>query len=276
MMRTETDMEKDSWQEIERLYQTFQALGIGEAVDYEKYYLYSLIAHSTAIEGSTLTEMDAQLLFDEGVTAQGKPLLHHLMNEDLRKAYELAKEAAQRHTAITPTFLQGMNAVLMHTTGSVHNVPAGTFDASKGAYRLCGVTAGTGGRSYINYLKVPARVEELCTLLQEKLECALTRRERYELSFNAHLNLVTIHPWVDGNGRTARLLMNYIQYCYRLFPTKVFKEDREAYIRALRQSQEEEDNAPFLDFMTGQLKKSLALEVERFTASSKKTFGFMF
>lgn len=37
-----------------------------------------------------------------------------------------------------------------------------------------------------------------------------TFRERYELSFNAHLNLVTVHPWVDGNGRTARLLMNYI------------------------------------------------------------------
>ena len=75
-------METDIWQEIEQLYRKFQKLGISEAVDYEKYYLYSLITHSTAIEGSTLTEIDNQLLFDEGVTAKGKPLVHHLMNED--------------------------------------------------------------------------------------------------------------------------------------------------------------------------------------------------
>ncbi len=103
-----------------------------------------------------------------------------------------------------------------------------------------------------------------------------TFREQYELSFNAHLNLVTIHPWVDGNGRTARLLMNYIQFCYNLFPTKIFKEDREEYISALRQSQEEETNLPFLGFMAGQLKKSLSLEIERFKTSQKKIFSFMF
>ena len=79
-------MQPGVWQEIEHLYQKFQQLGISEAVDYEKYYLYSLIAHSTAIEGSTLTEAEAQLLFEEGLTAKGKPLVHHLMNEDLKKA----------------------------------------------------------------------------------------------------------------------------------------------------------------------------------------------
>jgi len=47
----------------------FIRLGINQSVDYDKYYLYSLITHSTAIEGSTLTEMETQLLFDEGVTA---------------------------------------------------------------------------------------------------------------------------------------------------------------------------------------------------------------
>ena len=103
-----------------------------------------------------------------------------------------------------------------------------------------------------------------------------TFREQYELSFNAHLNLVTIHPWVDGNGRTARLLMNYIQFCYNLFPTKIFKEDREEYISALRLSQEDEVNQPFLDFMAGQLKKSISLEIERSNTSQKKIFSFMF
>lgn len=269
-------MEQGVWQEIELLYQKFQKLGISEAVDYEKYYLYSLIAHSTAIEGSTLTEAEAQMLFDEGLTAKGKPLVYHLMNEDLKKAYELAKEEAKRKEPITSPFLQRLNATLMRTTGSIHNVMGGSFDSSKGEFRLCGVTAGVGGRSYMSYQKVPAKVDELCALLQEKQKTVGTFREQYELSFNAHLNLVTIHPWIDGNGRTARLLMNYIQFCYNLFPTKIFKEDREEYISALRQSQEEETNQSFLGFMAGQLKKSLSLEIERFKTSQKKGFSFMF
>ena len=70
--------------------------------------------------------------------------------------------------------------------------------------------------------------------------------------------------------------MNYIQFCYNLFPTKIFKEDREEYISALRQSQEEETNQPFLDFMAGQLKKSLSLEIERFKTTQKEIFSFMF
>lgn len=269
-------MEQDVWQEIEQLYQTFQELGINESVDYDKYYLYSLITHSTAIEGSTLTELDTQLLFDEGVTAKGKPLVHHLMNEDLKQAYDFAKAESGQLVPITPVFLQRLNAVLMRTTGSVHSVVGGSFDSSKGEFRLCGVTAGVGGQSYMNYIKVPAKVDELCVLLQEKQKIARAFREQYELSFNAHLNLVTIHPWVDGNGRTARLLMNYIQFCYHLFPTKIFKEDREAYILSLRQCQNEETNQPFLSFMAGQLKKSLSLEIERFKASQKKGFCFMF
>ena len=269
-------MEQGVWQEIEQLYQKFQKLGISEAVDYEKYYLYSLIAHSTAIEGSTLTELDTQLLFDEGVTAKGKPLVYHLMNEDLKQAYELAKTESDSLVPITPAFLNRLNAMLMRTTGSVHNVMGGSFDSSKGEFRLCGVTAGVGGHSYMNYLKVPAKVDELCVLLQEKQKTVGAFREQYELSFNAHLNLVTIHPWVDGNGRTVRLLMNYIQFCYHLFPTKIFKEDREEYILSLRQCQDEETNQPFLSFMAGQLKKSLSLEIERFKASQKKVFSFMF
>ena len=99
-------MEQSVWHEIEQLYQKFQKLRINEAVDYDKYYLYSLITHSTAIEGSTLTELDTQLLFDEGVTAKGKPLAHHLMNDDLKQAYELAKAETISLVPVTPAFLQ--------------------------------------------------------------------------------------------------------------------------------------------------------------------------
>ena len=55
----------------------------------------------------------------------------------------------------------------------------GSFDSSKGEYRLCGVTAGICGHSYMNHLKVPAKVEELCAILQEKQKTVETFREQY-------------------------------------------------------------------------------------------------
>jgi Fic family protein len=269
-------MKKNSWQEIAELIRAFNKLGISQSIDYEKFYLYSLITHSTAIEGSTLTEMETQLLFDEGITAKGKPLIYHLMNQDLKKAYEFALAEAKQKTPLTPNLLQTINATLMRTTGSLHSTLGGSFDSSKGEFRLCGVTAGAGGRSYMNYQKVPAQVEAFCLAVNEKLSAAVSLQEQYELSFNAHLNLVTIHPWVDGNGRASRLLMNYLQFCYGLFPSKIFKEERADYILSLQQSQDEESNTAFLNFMTAQLKKSLLLEIERHDNSHKKGFQLMF
>ena len=52
----------------------YAASGIDQQVDYEKFYLYSLITHSTAIEGSTVTEVENQLLFDEGIAADDVPV----------------------------------------------------------------------------------------------------------------------------------------------------------------------------------------------------------
>ena len=83
----------------------YREAGIEEQVDYQKFHLYSIITHSTAIEGSTITELENQLLFDEGITVAGKPMLEQLMNMDLKKAYEYSMDAALRHVPITVDFL---------------------------------------------------------------------------------------------------------------------------------------------------------------------------
>ena len=71
-----------------KVLQEYNHLGIRDQIDYKKFYLYSIITHSTAIEGSTVTEIENQLLFDEGITAKGKPMVEQLMNLDLKQAYE--------------------------------------------------------------------------------------------------------------------------------------------------------------------------------------------
>lgn len=271
-MKDETEI----WQSIKEQIALYDSLGIKEAIDHDKFYLYSIIAHSTAIEGSTLSELDTQLLLDEGITAKGKPLVHHLMNTDLKAAYDFALEAAKNRIWITPDFLKKLNRYVMKSTGSKVNSAAGTFDSSKGDFRLCSVTAGAGGESYMNYLKVSKYVADLCAELNDRMGIVESMEDIYNLSFDAHLNLVTIHPWVDGNGRTSRLLMNYIQYYKGVIPTKINSEDKADYIQALIDSRQKESPIPFRKFMADQLLKTLKEETGNYKKSQNKGFSLMF
>ncbi|GHT07552.1 cell filamentation protein Fic [Planctomycetales bacterium] len=251
------------WATIEKQIRLRQELHLNQEVDYEKFYLYSLVAHSTAIEGSVLTELDAQLLFDDGITAKGKPLVDHLMNRDLKDAYLWAKQQAREKAIISVEFLQSLNARIMKSTGGEHKVVDGSFDASKGDFRLCGVSAGLGGASYLKYEKIPAAVSELCGEINRSLPVTAPERELYQSSFDAHFHLATIHPWVDGNGRAARLLMNYLQFFHRLIPVKVYQEDKVDYITALKTTRETADLTHFRFFMTEQLRKTLDEELNQ-------------
>ena len=264
------------WQSIEQEQKAYNNLGLSEIKNYDKFYLYSIITHSTAIEGSTLTEKDTHLLFDEGYTSKKKPIAEYLMNLDLKSAYEYAFEQASGKTKITPSFLQTLNELVMKSTGSVHHVALGSFNSSKGEYRLCGVRAGLYGKSYMDCQKVPKKVEELCEGLNDRLNKVQKLQDIYNLSFDAHFNLVTIHPWVDGNGRTSRLLMNYIQMYHSIMLTKIHKGNRTEYIQSLNDSRDKEDPGYFRDFMAKQHLKILREEIKIQKKSYNDGFTLLF
>lgn len=71
----------------------------------------------------------------------------------------------------------------------------------------------------------------------------------YRLSFEAHFRLVTIHPWVDGNGRTTRLVMNMIQWQLGLVPSIVIKDDKGEYIQSLVDSRENDNSTIAQDML---------------------------
>ena len=75
---------------LEKLISQYRELGIDKQIDYDKFYLYSLITHSTAIEGSTITELENQIMFDQGISLKGKSMAELNMNLDLKNAYENA------------------------------------------------------------------------------------------------------------------------------------------------------------------------------------------
>ena len=109
------------------LIERYKQLGIDSQIDYNKFYLYSIITHSTAIEGSTVTEIENQLLFDEGITAKGKPLMEQMMNLDLKRAYEESIRLAKNHTDITIDTLKALSHLVMQNTGSTYKTALGDF-----------------------------------------------------------------------------------------------------------------------------------------------------
>jgi len=143
-------------------------LGFQDQIDYNKFYLYSIVTHSTAIEGSTMTEIDNQLLFDEGLSAKGKSIIEQNMNLDLKAAYERSMELAKAHTPISVGVLKHLAALVMRRTGGEVNGFGGSFDSSRGDLRLVNVTAGAGGRTYMNYQKVPQKLEDFCKEVNER------------------------------------------------------------------------------------------------------------
>ena len=251
--------------ELRCLLEEYRQSGIAEEVDYDKFYLYSLITHSTAIEGSTVTEIENQLLFDEGISAKGRNIQEQLMNLDLKNAYMKSLSLAQSHAPFSPDMLKSLSAAVMKNTGSQYSTLQGAFDSSAGDFRLVNVTEGVGGRSYMNYLKIPSRLEEFCAHVNERRSALLDNPdvvEAYLLSFDAHYMLVTIHPWVDGNGRMARLVMNQIQFEFGLVPVKVLQEDKAEYIKALVDSREQDSVQPFRDVMLDEHIRNLKNELE--------------
>ena len=252
-----------------KLLKQHKELGISEQIDYDKFYLYSIITHSTAIEGSTVTEVEAQLLFDEGITSSKRTMVEQMMNLDLKVAYEYGMQWIRKHDPITIEWLVTLASKVMARTGSEYHSPGGDFDASKGELRKLNVTAGIGGKSYMSYLKVPMKLQAFCEELNRRRseidpsDIAAV----YELSFWAHFELVTIHPWADGNGRTCRLLMNLLQMEYGVLPTKVLKEDKAEYIQALIDTREEEDMEVFMNCMSRLHCQHLRYDIDQYLKS---------
>lgn len=255
---------------LKELLSKHKELGISDQIDYNKFYLYSIITHSTAIEGSTVTEVEAQLLFDEGITSSKRTMMEQMMNLDLKVAYEYGMERIKQHEPITTDWLITLASKVMARTGGDYHSPGGDFSAAKGELRRLNVTAGLGGKSYMSYLKVPMKLAAFCEELNKR------RREIdatdiaavYDLSFWAHFELVTIHPWADGNGRTCRLLMNLLQMEHGVLPTKVLKEDKAEYIQALIDTREQEDIEVFLDCMADLHAKHLKHDIDQYLQST--------
>jgi len=249
------------WDKLNQLTEEYKCLNLQDVLDYEKFCIISIMWHSTKIEGCSLSETDTKVLLEFDITATGKPLNDHLMIKDHYAAFMFVKQQAQAKQKLTIEIIQKINALVMYHTGAQVNTILGSFDSSKGDFRLVQVFV---DRKYFpDFKKVPALTRKLVDSVNEKID-HVSSEDILKLAADLHYNFVNIHPFADGNGRTARLLANYIMFYHDEPLIKIFSEDRTGYIDALNETEDTKDLMVFREFVARQQIKFLKQEITKY------------
>lgn len=246
--------------ELSKIKKQYSELNLQDVVDYEKFCMISIVWHSAKIEGCSLTETDTKVLIEKDITATGKPLRDHLMIKDHYAAFQFINEQAKIKRKLSVDFIKEIAALVMKNTGGLTKTVLGDFDTSKGDLRLAQVYVDK--KYFPDYKKVPVLLEKLCDSVNNKID-NVKDEEIIKLAADIHYNFVNIHPFGDGNWRTGRLLMNYIQQYHNQPLIKIFTEDRAEYIDSLNKTEENEDLEIFREFVINQEIKFLNAEIEK-------------
>jgi Fic family protein len=201
----------------------------------EHYYDLEITYTSNAIEGNTLSPVETTLVIEQGITISGKPLKDHLEALDHYDAIRYVRELAQEGTPLTESDVRNLHRLVVQRS----RPDIAVRYAGLARY----VRTEAGRYEFPSPAQIPA-------LMGDFAQWLATAPDSPSGSFAAHRKLVDIHPFNDGNGRTARLLMNLILIRGGYPPIAVRPEDRPDYIRALQHSQaghgsESYDNLPY-------------------------------
>jgi len=254
------------WSELEKLRAVYYELGLQSAIDYEKFCMISIVYNSSKIEGCSLTESDTRFLIENDITAKGKPLRDHLMVKDHYNAFLFIRDEARKKRKLSTSFICEVNEFVMKNTGGLTKTISGDFDTSKGDIRLAQVFV--ENKYFPDFKKVPVLLQQMIDEINIKID-TVTGNDILKLSADIHYNLVNIHPFGDGNGRTSRLFMNYIQLYHNEPLVKVFTEDRQNYINSLNKAEEKENPDIFREFICQQQIKFFKAEIKKFNTKDK-------
>lgn len=183
-----------------------------------EHFKASHIYHSAGIEGNRLTLQETFLVLQEGLDISGKPLKDSLEVKSLGQAYECLKELADRSQPVRESDIRSIHSLLLS-----HDP-----ELSPGQYRNIGVIISGSQFRPPEPMDVPARMEELIKWIAENLI-----KDPIITSAIAHHELASIHPFKDGNGRVARLLMNLILLKHGYPICNIRREDRPQYYDSL-------------------------------------------
>ena len=199
----------------------------------KEYFRIALTYSSNALEGNSLTESETKVVLEDGIAIGGKPLKDHFEVIGHSEAFDMLYKRADSQV-ISEDDILGLHRLFYYRIDS----------ESAGKYRERNVIITETDFTPPTPAAVPLVMQEFLGNLPE-----LQQLHPVEYAAMLHLNLVTIHPFIDGNGRTARLLMNLALlqsgYPITIIPPII----RGDYISALRDSNKG-DNKPFIDLIS--------------------------
>lgn len=206
-------------------------------VQLRKYYRTGLTWTSNALEGSSYTESETKILLEDGITVAGKTLRETMAALGHAKAYDymftlMGKEGISEQDMLT---MHGM-------------LEGGMETGSAGEYRTTAVFVTGTTFKFPSAQEVPALMR---TLFTQTLP-GLALLHPVVRSAKIHKEIVTIHPFSDGNGRVARLAMNTLLIQNGYMPVQIYPVIRREYIDSLRYAQIHGDDSGFMDLILQQ------------------------
>ncbi len=200
---------------------------------------------SNRIEGNTLTLQETQLVIEKGLTISGKPLKEHLEAINHKEAIDYIKQLSQNKAALTEFDLKQIHAIVLKSIDR----------ENAGVYRNLPVMI--SGSTYL-----PPQPYLVAKLMEDYFIFYSQHKDTLHtviLAAEMHERLVTIHPFIDGNGRTARLVMNLIllQQGYPIANIKGDSAVRINYYSALEKAQTQNDKTDFILLIAEVVKESL-------------------
>ena len=229
----------------------------------EEWFRIELTYTSNAIEGNTLTRQETAMVVEEGLTVQGKSLTEHQEAINHAEAFDFIQPlVSKKREELTARDILDIHSIILNKID----------DTNKGRYRNVAVRLKGSQTILPNPLKVPQLMEEFIKWLKSN-----NPDHPVKIAIDAHFKLVSVHPFVDGNGRTARLLMNLILMQAGYPPAIVRKEDRSQYITSLEKGQTKDDLSDYYNLMIEAVDRSLdiyleAVEPERLEPTSEQRF----
>lgn len=205
---------------------------------------------SNRIEGNTLTLRETDLVINEGITVSGKSMREHLEAINHTEAIAFVKELAQKKSVFTEHNLLGLH----------HLILRGIIPEEAGKYRSVQVMIQGSKHMPPQPFLVRKQMEELFLSYESKKNIL----HPVLLAAEMHYRLVTIHPFIDGNGRTSRLVMNLIllQHGFVIANIKGDYNSRMKYYEALETVQTSNKKEPFLQFIAEVERDSLKRYLE--------------
>ncbi|MBU0479654.1 MAG: Fic family protein [Proteobacteria bacterium] len=213
--------------------------------------------NSNAIEGNTLTLKETKLVLEDGLTVGRKSLREHLEAINHRDAIAYVEELAREDANISERNIKEIHALVLREIDPKY----------AGRYRDIQVRISGSG----HLPPGPLLIEEKMAAFARKWLTDTGKTHPVTLAAMAHFELAAIHPFVDGNGRTARLLMNLLLMKNGYVPAIILKNDRRKYYDALEKAHKGEVN-DFVFLVARALERTIFLYFE---AIPELTSGFL-